>query len=278
VVHHAINYFDASGTARKLEQKERDRPKAAGEPDRGPGYRSPMGIGFTPPDPKQVGGIGGWTPGLGGFRLPAGTGYFLPKGADVVMQVHYHRDGKPETDRTRLGLYFAKDPTGLKQLGLIVVPGVLAAEGGFFTGVPAGKADYVVRGRTELLQDATLYSILPHMHMLGRKVKVTMTPPGGPERVLVDVPDWDYNWQEGYFFKEPIRAPAGTVFEVTAAFDNTDRNPHNPFSPPRDVKKGEQTTDEMLFGFIRATTDDTPGPGMLKTRYVLNPKEYAGGK
>jgi hypothetical protein len=275
VVHHTINYFDATGTARGLEEKERKRKKEPNEPDSGPGYTSAMGIGFTPLNPAAVGGIGGWTPGLRGFTLPAGTGYFLPKGADVVVQMHYHRTGRPETDRTRIGLYFAKDAKALKPLRLLVVPGLVAPHDGFkrFDTIPAGRPNHVVRGRVVTEEDCTIHSVLPHMHMLGKWVKVTMTPPGGAERVLVDIRDWDYNWQESYFFREPIAAPAGTRFEVAAAFDNSAANPNNPFSPPRDVRRGDQTTDEMLFGFIRATSD-RPGP-MIPVRFLTDPADYA---
>ena len=114
------------------------------------------------------------------------------------------------------------------------------------------------------------------MHMLGKSIKVTMTPAGGKEQLLVDVPEWDYNWQESYFFKDPIAVKAGTMFEVSAVFDNGAANPNNPFAPPRDVKRGPQTTDEMLFGFIRATSD-TPSP-LIKTKLLTDPKDYSPAK
>ncbi len=278
IVHHTINYFDTTGTARQLEQAEADRKKEANEPDRGPGYTSAMGIGFTPSRLDAVGGIGGWTPGLRGFRLPTGTGYSLPKGSDVVVQMHYHRTGKPEKDRTRIGLYFAKDAAALKPLNALVVPGLVSPTDAFkpFETIPAGKSEFEVRGRVVVEQDCTVYSVLPHMHMLGKKIKVTMTPAGGKERLLVDIPEWDYNWQESYFFKEPIAVKAGTTFEVSAVFDNGAANPNNPSSPPRDVKRGQQTTDEMLFGFIRATSD-APG-SLIKTKRLTDPKDYAPTK
>ncbi len=275
IVHHTVNYFDTTGTARQMEKAEADRKKAAGEPDRGPGYTAAMGIGFTPPKPNSIGGIGGWTPGLRGFALPSGTGYALPKGSDVVVQMHYHRTGKPETDRTKIGLYFAKDGADLKPLKALVVPGLVSPTAAHkpFETIPAGNAAFEVRGRVIVEQDCTIHSVLPHMHMLGKKIKVTMTPAGGAARVLVDIPEWDYNWQESYFFKDPIAVKAGTMFEVSAVFDNSAGNPNNPSAPPRDVKRGPQTTDEMLFGFIRATSD-TPSP-LIKTKLLTDPKDYA---
>ena len=273
VVHHSINFFDTTGRARALEKKEKERKRAADEPDSGPGYSSAMGIGFTPLNPRAIGGIGGWTPGLRGFRLPEGTGYLLPKGSDVVLQIHYHRSGRPETDRTRIGFYFAKDPKQLRQLKILTVPGLFGGKDlKPFGTIPAGESEHRVIGKTEVLEDCRIYSVLPHMHMLGKKVKVTMRPPGGEEQVLVRIDDWDYNWQESYFFREPIAVRKGTVFTVEAVFDNSDRNPNNPFSPPKAIKRGDQTTDEMLFGFIRATSD-APGTS-INTRFLLDRTDY----
>ncbi len=278
IVHHTINYFDTTGQASKLEQAEQDRKKDPKESDRGPGYTAAMGIGFIPLRPSAIGGIGGWTPGLRGFTLPAGTGYHLPKKSDIVVQMHYHRNGKAEKDRTKIGLYFAKDPKALKPLQALVVPGLVSPTDEFkpFGTIPAGKSEFVVRGRVVAEQDCTIYSVLPHMHMLGKSVKVTMTPPGGQERLLVDIPDWDYNWQESYFFKEPIAVKTGTVFEVSAVFNNAASNPSNPNSPPKDVKQGQQTTDEMLFGFLRGTSD-TPGP-TIKVKPLLDRSDYEPAK
>jgi mono/diheme cytochrome c family protein len=278
IVHHLINYFDTTGQAAELAKVELARKKEPNETDRGPGYTSAMGIGFTSLRPNAIGGIGGWTPGQRGFKLPAGTGYVLPKGAEVVVQMHYHRNGRPETDRTRIGFYFAKDPAALKPLNLLVVPGLVCPSNGFkpFKIIPKGR-EFEVRGAVITEQDCTIHSILPHMHMLGKNVTVTMTPPDGQERTLVEIRDWDYNWQEGYFFKEPIAVKTGTRFEIRAVFDNSAANPNNPFNPPRDAKKGEETTDEMLFGFIRATSEQ-PGTAMIKVKYLTEAKDYAPAK
>ena len=96
---------------------------------------------------------------------------------------------------------------------------------------------------------------MPHMHLIGRQIKVTMTPPGGETITLVEVPDWDYNWQETYWFKTPLKAPEGTRIDVEAVYDNSLANPNNPFNPPRTITFGEQTTNEMMFGFVSVTSD-----------------------
>jgi hypothetical protein len=172
------------------------------------------------------------------------------------MQLHYHRNGRLEKDRTKIGLYFAKNPVERPLLGL-VVPGAFKMDKkndglGY---IPAGERNFVARGSWYALEDCTIHMLMPHMHLLGKSVKMTMTPPGGKTEVLIDIPEWDYNWQEVYFLKVPMKVAAGTRFEIEAVFDNSATNPKNPHDPPIDVRFGEQTTDEMLFGMFGATKD-----------------------
>ena len=101
-----------------------------------------------------------------------------------------------------------------------------------------------------------MYSAMPHMHLIGKSVVVSMTPPGGKKTTLVGIDAWDYNWQETYWFKEPLKLKAGTKLEIEAVFDNSSKNPNNPRNPPGLVLFGEQTTNEMLFGFFGVTTED----------------------
>ncbi|MCI0701237.1 MAG: DUF1579 family protein, partial [Planctomycetia bacterium] len=258
VVHHTLHFFDTTGQGRALEKKQQEKDKGRVLLDRGPGYTVGMGVGFVPPgkdtdETPKFGGIGGWAPGQAPQFVPKGAGWLLPKGSDFLIQTHYHRNGQFATDRTQVGLYFAKEPVEKPWQALIV--------NGFrpWEKIPAGKADYAARGSVYLHSDATLHNVLPHMHLRGKSVKVTMTPPdGGKSVVLVDIPAWDYRWQETYWFAEPITAKAGTRLEVTAVFDNSSANPNNPAKPPQEVSYGEETTDEMLYVFFGATSLDKP--------------------
>jgi peroxiredoxin len=247
IVHHSLNFWDSSGRARALEKKEQDKAKKTpGAQDHGPGYSVAMGVGFLP-DPEKFGGVGGWAPGQRVRYLPAGYGHPLPRGADFILQLHYHRNGRTEKDRTSVGLYFAKS-TGVKPYKSIII------RGNFWL-IPAGNPHYPTKGWTEVNEDCELHSVMPHMHMLGKKIKVTMTPPGGKPVTLVGIDDWDYNWQETYWLRQSIPVKKGTRFEVEAIYDNSDRNPNNPFDPPQFVRFGEQTDNEMCFVFLGATTD-----------------------
>jgi hypothetical protein len=103
----------------------------------------------------------------------------------------------------------------------------------------------------------------------------TLTLPGSSPRTLVDIPEWDYRWQETYWFREPILAPAGSKLEVAATFDNSAGNPNNPHDPPRAVAFGEQTTDEMLYGFLGATSTKKPWETVVVGRTPPGQKEPA---
>lgn len=259
IVHHTLNYWDISGKAKELEADARKKAKAD-DKDRGPGYSTAMGVGFFPgpsktrPDLATVGGWGGWAPGQLPRFLPNGTGYLLPKGADVVLQVHYHRNGKPAKDKTQIGVYLATKPVERPYQTVFVTRRHIPIFDEMK--IPANDDNYRIAAETYLQADATLHSVMPHMHLIGKSVKVSMLPPGGSKTTLVDIADWDYNWQETYWLKEPMKLKAGTKLQIEAIFNNSASNPNNPNHPPALVTFGEQTTNEMLFGFMGVTSDD----------------------
>jgi len=243
VVHHAIAYVDTGGTARRL---------AAEASDGGPGYPESGGIGFLP-----AGMLGGWAPGATPHPLPADTGIALPKGADIVLEVHYHPDGRPETDLTQVALYFNK--------GAVARPMHLFPLANLGLHIPAGDRDHEVRASLPVIFDASVLTIFPHMHVLGRRMTVTATLPDGTTKPLVDVPDWDFNWQGFYAYKRPVRLPAGSRVDLVAHYDNSAGNPRNPSSPPKAVTWGEQTTDEMCLCYLGFTIDAERAPPQVKT-------------
>jgi len=269
VVHHTLHFLDTQGRARKLEQAEAAKPKTGKEKDRGPGYVSRMGPGFFPPS----GDVGGWAPGITPSFLPEGVGYYLPKGADFVLQMHYHRTGKEERDRTQIGLYFSKKRDN-KVLQPIAVPGL-------FLAIPKDAANFKVAGNLWLADDCTVHTVTPHMHLLGKSIKVTVQEPGGQPFTLIDIPQWEYNWQETYHLKKPLRLKAGTHLKLEAAFDNSKDNPNNPNNPPKQVRFGEQTTDEMCFAFLGVTTENNErigfrlfqGGGVIRLPGLIPPKQ-----
>jgi hypothetical protein len=238
VVHHTVQFIDTTGTARRL-QTTAESKDTTDESDHGPGYSVKMGLGFLP---NPAGMLGGWAPGMLPKKLPDGVGQRLAKGADVCVQFHFHRTGKQETDRTRIGLYFAKKP--VTQAFYMLPPA------GLFWKIPAGAKDYKVDSSWRLMDDVTVYRLVPHMHLIGKDIELLITPPDGKESSLIRIPEWDYNWQEQYELKEPLKLSRGTILRVRATYDNSADNPMNPSSPPRPVMLGEQTTNEMCFVFL----------------------------
>jgi Ca2+-binding EF-hand superfamily protein len=236
VVHHIIAYLDTSGSARALEAQEHLKdPKS-------PGYTSFGGPGFQP-----AGVLGGWVPGYDPVSLPKGVGIGLPKGSDIVLQVHYHKDGKPETDLSKVGLYFSKEPIDKEMRSLMLI-------NPFFYLAP-GEAHHEVKATLTVPDNITALDIVPHMHLIGHDMTVTAQMPDKTNMTLIDVPNWDFNWQSRYTYKQPVTMPKGTTLSLVAHYDNSTGNPRNPNSPPKDVTWGEQTTDEMCIAFIGYTVD-----------------------
>jgi mono/diheme cytochrome c family protein len=233
VVHHALFFLDDAHQGREL---------ATAAKDGQPGYSVFGGVGFRP-----SGGLGGWAPGVMPHFQPDGVGRPLHKGSDVVLQVHYHPDGKPHTDQSRLALYFAKKPV---QKVLLDFP--LANRQ---IDIPPGESHYVRTASMTVPADVTLIGIIPHMHLIGKQMKATATKPDGATVPLIYVKDWDFRWQDQYRYVQPIQLPRGTKIEMEAIYDNSTSNPDNPSSPPQRVVRGEQTTNEMCICFLQYTVD-----------------------
>ncbi len=240
VVHHAIMYLDNTGAARKKDAAED-----------GPGYTSFGGPGFIP-----SGGLGGWAPGLEPQFLAEGLGRYLRAGSDLALQVHYHPSGKPETDQSQVGIFFNKKTpkhivTGISLLNPRI-------------NIPPGEKRYAITSEITLPVDVTAIGVAPHMHLLGREMKVhAELPPSEGAGAnaqdktipLVWIKDWDFNWQDQYRFAEPIRLPKGTKIKLAAYYDNSTDNPVNPNTPPKRVHWGEGTHDEMCLCTVQVYTE-----------------------
>jgi hypothetical protein len=232
LVHHVLTYLDTSGTAEMFDRAEP-----------GPGYTCFGGPRFLP-----VGGLGGWAPGAMPHRMPDGAGMLLPAGARVVVQMHYNNgSAESRTDRTRIGLHFARAPIDKRVHSIPVLDQT-------FT-IPAGARRHEVRAMRWISQDAHLIAISPHMHLLGREMTVTATYPDGTVKPLISIDDWDFHWQGTYDYAQPVALPGGTRIDMTAVFDNSPDSPRQPSRPPRAVRWGDGTTDEMAIVFLRVTID-----------------------
>jgi peroxiredoxin len=186
-------------------------------------------------------GLEGWSPGKSFARFPAGTGKTLKPGAVVNFELHYTATGKPETDRTEIGLYLLKEKPALNFESRLAINQEL--------NIPPGESDVRTHATAGFKRDTMLYTLIPHMHNRGGWMKYEALYPDGRRETLLHVPRYDFNWQMEYVLAEPKRMPAGSWILCTGGFDNSPLNPHNP-DPKKRVHWGEQSWDEMFIGFM----------------------------
>ncbi len=237
VLHHVVMYLDPLGES---------AAKDAAEP--GPGYTC-----FGGPATSQPLVLGGWAPGNRPAFSPRGTAMLLAKDDWVVVQCHYHSGDEEVTDRTVIGLHESPDPSPTPIYLLPVLNDT-------FT-IPAGDAAHVVETTFDpseltgglVTLSGEVLAVLPHMHLLGRSIEVDLLLPDGTEQRLVEIPDWDFDWQDTYTFADPVPVPAGTRVRLRSVYDNSAANPKNPNSPPVAVSWGERTVDEMCLAFLAVT-------------------------
>jgi len=242
VVHHANVYVDTSGSARKLD-----------EADPQPGYSNFGSPGFLP---SMM--LGGWVPGMRPMRLDKGYGVLLPAKFDLVLQVHYFKGkGITAQDRTKVGLYFSREKA-VKPVQLVVMSNSRFV-------IPPGDDRHEVRASWKVPSDRSIkaVAIMAHMHYVAREAQVEAETPDKRRIPLLWIKDWDFNWQETYFFQEPVELPAGTVVRSVGYYDNSENNPRNPNSPPKEVRYGDKTSDEMFFIFLAISDEKAKTSGLI---------------
>lgn len=182
-----------------------------------------------------------YAPGVLATAPIPGRASLVTAGTDLVLELHYAANGKPSTDRTKVGIVFAKGPPK-ENLG-----GFLVANTDFM--IPRGAANHEVRATYTLTEPARMISLAPHMHLRGKDFEYTAKYPSGERETLLKVPRYDFNWQHTYTLAEPKHLPAGTVIECIAHFDNSPNNPPN-LDPKSEVRWGDQSWEEMMIGFV----------------------------
>jgi hypothetical protein len=242
VAHHSRVFIDSTDYSRNLDA---DCP----------------GIGFSYdgrfdiPRPALV----EWGPGMKLRPPPEGVAKPVKPGSDVVLLLHYHGSGKPETDQSSVGLYFAKTPPSR-----IMAMHTLSSNR---IDIPAGEARHREIARSTVQHDIKAYSVFPHGHNLLREMKLTATLPDGQIKRLLWISDWNFAWQTQYYYSEPISLPRGTKLEVLAIYDNSANNPSNPNSPPKRVKYGPSSDEEMLGCHLYVVADDDAGDQYYRRKW-----------
>jgi mono/diheme cytochrome c family protein len=254
VVHHTLFFVDSTGTAAKREADSGQVGLPGGmggrfgnaKEKKGGGLLGALGglggLGGEGGPEAASRGLGGWALGAQARLLPDGLAYRVTKGSDLILSTHFHPSGKAEEEASTVALYFAdKAPT--KRFTGIQVPfgfGILAG-----IDIPAGKKDFAIEDSYVLPVDVRAFGVSAHAHYIAKTFQVTATPPEGKAKTLLKISDWDFGWQEQYQFQDYVDLPKGTKLAARITYDNSAGNPHNPTSPPRRVRWGKESTDEM---------------------------------
>jgi hypothetical protein len=243
VVHHVLYFADPSGHSHERQQGSE------------PGF-SGMRAG------NATVHLGGWAVGGQPSFFPEGLALRIPKASDLVVQYHFHPTGKPEAEKSLIGLYFAKKAPE-RMLARIQMPPHYSLFSGL--DIPAGEKDFVLRDTYTLPVGVDGVGVSAHAHYLAKQLKMTATLPGGEVKTLLWIKDWDFAWQDKYYFKQFAALPGGTRLDAEIHWDNSSDNPHNPSSPPIRVAWGEESRDEMgSISLIAVAHDESQRPALQR--------------
>lgn len=225
IVHHAIVYLDENGMGAEIEKRESDGM---------PGYDRFGAPGFLPDNV-----LGGWAPGWNPYLAPEGSGWVLKPGSSIVVSAHMVASGKEEVEQLEIGLYFASTKPKTPMLTHAYVDQVFK--------IPAGEPRFRMRHEYEFDEERLFFFVYPHMHLVGRTMRAYIREKDGVKTPVILVDDWDFRWQPVYRFKTPLRVDRGATLVVEAEYDNSEANPRNPNRPPKTVRAGDKTSDEMFL-------------------------------
>lgn len=227
LLHHSRLMVDSTGTMAAIDGIAEDDPHLRDF------QRTPLADEF----------LYGWVPGNDRVRFPPGSAKRIRAGSDLLLNIHYAPSAKADQDQSEVRLYFARTPVER-------VVRTLSLTENSVTNQPfrllANTKPTFYMNYGPLPDTVRLLSVLPHMHRLGRSVKAFAITPDGDAINLINVTDWDYNWQLTYFFRGMLVLPKGSTILAEAQYDNTDQNPLNPNRPARTVGYGWNSTDEMM--------------------------------
>ncbi len=200
----------------------------------------------------ERGWIGAWAAGMDPMVFPENTGRLVKANVPIIGDMHYHPADTAESDATKIGLYFAEGNKVDKELINLWVQNASFE-------IPAGADDYGARASYTFTQDAYITSLLPHLHYRGKDFTYTARFPDGRREKILSVSDYDFNWQTGYEFAEPLYVPKGTRIDCVAHWDNSANNPDNP-DPTKNVRFGSESFNEMMIGFVDYYVKDGQRP------------------
>lgn len=255
VVHHAVLQVDPSRSSRRRDEEDEEV-----------GFPGMDMAGSEPPGGQLI----GWTPG----KVPVideRLAWRVEPGSDMVLQLHMLPSGKPEEIAPRIGLYFTDKAPTEQAFSLLMRNDDID--------IPAGEANYVIEDSLTLPVGVKAIGIYPHAHYLGKSIEAHATLPDGSTRSLIDIPHWDFNWQDDYRYAKPVPLPAGTTIDMHFVYDNTAANPLNPNNPPKRVRFGNRSSDEMAtlaIQVLASREEDKPllREAVMRARLKRNPNNW----
>jgi tetratricopeptide (TPR) repeat protein len=185
-----------------------------------------------------------WKPGTVPAREEDDMALRIDPGTDLILNAHLLPSGKPEPIQPSLGLYFTdKAPTKFPMLLQLEHDGALD--------IPPGVKDFVVTDELQLPVGVQVLGVYPHAHYLGKDIQGYATLPDGTRQWLIRIKDWNIGWQAVYRYAQPIFLPKGSTLAMRYTFDNSEDNVRNPNHPPRRVRAGNNSSDEMAHLWIQ---------------------------
>ena len=237
LVHHVLVYYRGRPEAARV-QLARPNAKDMQTPDSRHAGQRPQRTDLKDM-PQRL--IATYAPGTNPQAAPEGTSFRLEAGGMLELQMHYTAIGKAGSDRTKVGITFAKEPPSREVRAQHFFNGTLK--------LPPGAADVAVTTDLEFVNNATVWGIFPHTHLRGKKWDYKLVLPGGETRAILSVPRYDFNWQTYYMFAQPLQVPKGAKIVSTAWYDNSPANKANP-DPSKEVLWGDQTWEEMQYSGV----------------------------
>jgi Flp pilus assembly protein TadD len=193
-----------------------------------------------------------WKPGTVPYVEPDGMALRLDKGTDLVLNTHLQPSGKPEMIEPSIGIYFTEKPATEH-------PMLLQLECDSQLDIPPGDPNFVVHDEFTLPLDVDVLAIYPHAHYLGKDLEAAATLPDGTKQTLIHIARWDLNWQAVYRYEQPVALPKGTTIAMRYVYDNSEQNSANPNHPPKRVKGGNRSSDEMAHLWLQVLPKNMPG-------------------
>lgn len=244
-VHHAFMLLDSSGDSRRRDALDAE-----------PGF---PGLHTPPSAQAPAGHFLSWQPGKVPTDDPESLSWPLAPGTDFILQMHLRPTGKPEQVQPSVAFFFSEHP-----------PTLTPFKFGLWThaiDIPAGATNHGISESYTLPAPLQILRILPHTHYLGRELRAWATLPDGTQQWLLNIPAWDFNWQGDYAYQRPVSLPKGATIHMAYTFDNSTNNAVNPSHPPRTVRYGVNSEDEMAELWLQVLTSSTNDTALLEKDY-----------